>query len=59
MAGRAFGDYGIDPLSLSVEENEQVAELVDENNALLYEVPVLLDLWHITMVCHLNPLSRW
>lgn len=39
MERRAFGDYEIDPLSLSAEENEQVAELIDENNSLLYEVP--------------------
>ena len=38
MASRELADYKIDPLSLSAEENEQVAELIDENNALLYEV---------------------
>lgn len=39
MERRDFSDYKIDPLSLSAEENEQVTELIDENNSLLYEVP--------------------
>ena len=38
MGSRSFADYGIDPLGLSAEENEQVADLIDQNNDLLNEV---------------------
>ena len=41
MAAREYGGYKVDPLSLSAEDNEQVADLMEENNALIYEVPVV------------------
>ena len=38
MGSRSFADYGIDPLGLSGEDNEQVADLIEQNNDLLNEV---------------------
>ncbi len=38
MGSRSFSDYGIDPLGLSGEENEQVADLIEQNSDLLNEV---------------------
>ncbi len=38
MGSRSFSDYGIDPLGLSSEENEQVADLIEQNSDLLNEV---------------------
>ena len=38
MGSRSFADYGIDPLGLSGEENEQVADLIEQNSDLLNEV---------------------
>ena len=40
MGSRSFADYGIDPVGLSSEENEQVADLIEQNSDLLNEVRI-------------------
>ena len=54
MERRDFSDYKIDPLSLSAEENEQVTELIDENNSLLYEVLFInpQQKYHLSWILH-------
>ena len=58
MGSRSFADYGIDPLGLSGEENEQVADLIDQNNDLLNEVRRNFAPARVSAQCALGHVAR-